>query len=60
MSGAGMQKTQKLGLQVPETQGSRKYEGELPSKPGSQSQIWHNTLHPIQKKQVRRKEVEGV
>jgi hypothetical protein len=48
MSDTEMQKTLNLESYVPEVQGSRKHEDEWPSKPGSQSHVWYNTLHPIQ------------
>ena len=35
LSGTGMQKIQNSGSYVPEAQGSRKHEGEWPTKPGS-------------------------
>ena len=35
LSGTGMQKIQNTGLYVLEAQGSRKHEGECPTKPGS-------------------------
>jgi hypothetical protein len=44
LSGTGMQKIQHPGLYVLEAQGSRKFEGEWPNKPGSQYQAWHDTL----------------
>jgi hypothetical protein len=43
----GMQKIQKLGLCVLDTQGSRKHEGEWPNKSVSQYQAWRNTLTPF-------------
>jgi len=46
--GTDMQKIQNLESCVLDVQGSRKHDGEWPNKPGSQYQVWHNTLSPFE------------